>query len=168
LFDRLSEFHSEQTSLAAYRTLRQICVDETSRGLFIQQGGLKMCTEAACDDSKLVNSLHSIYFLSEIKVILLKLRQKTIRQEAAHAIAKSLITTNPHLLSDSLRLSSIRPLLYLCQYVSVFKFVFCIRDSVLSETVAPMIYSDLNRCWRLLMWCRVGTMSRINLFMKSE
>lgn len=57
LIYRLAEFHSEQTSLAASRTLRQVCVDEQSRGLFIQQGCLKFCLDVASNESKLVSSI---------------------------------------------------------------------------------------------------------------
>lgn len=41
--------------------------------------------------------------------------KKKTKIAAAHAIAKSLVTTNPNVLSEHLRLSSFGPLLYLCK-----------------------------------------------------
>lgn len=76
-------------------SLRQICADERSRGAFIQEGGFKTCCETNTKDSE----------------------SPTARREAAHAVAKSLVTTNPHVLSEHQRLGAIRPLLYLCKYV---------------------------------------------------
>ncbi len=43
--------------------------------------------------------------------------QKPARREAAHAIAKTLVTTNPTILSEHLRLAVFRPLLFLCKDV---------------------------------------------------
>jgi hypothetical protein len=42
-------------------------------------------------------------------------KQKTTRLEAAHAVAKTLVTTNPNLLSEHQRLGCIKPLLLLCK-----------------------------------------------------
>jgi hypothetical protein len=42
-------------------------------------------------------------------------QQKSTRREAAHAIAKTLVTTNPHILSEHLRLGVMRPLIFLCR-----------------------------------------------------
>lgn len=84
---------SSKTKETAARTLRQICVDESSRGLMIQQGGLKACCDVANDEGN----------------------NKTIRLEAAHAVAKVLVTTNPTIISEHLRLGTIRPLLYLAK-----------------------------------------------------
>ena len=41
--------------------------------------------------------------------------QKAVRLEAAHAVAKMLITTNPNLLSEHQRLGSIKPLIAICK-----------------------------------------------------
>lgn len=41
--------------------------------------------------------------------------QKSIRLEAAHAVSKMLVTTNPNLLSEHQRLGSIKPLIALCK-----------------------------------------------------
>lgn len=76
-------------------SLRQICSDERSRGAFIQEGGFKICCEANTKDSE----------------------SPATKREAAHAVAKSLVTTNPHVLSEHQRLGAMRPLLYLCKYV---------------------------------------------------
>jgi hypothetical protein len=43
--------------------------------------------------------------------------QRTTRREAAHAIAKTLVTTNPHILSEHLRLGVMHPLIFLCREV---------------------------------------------------
>jgi hypothetical protein len=56
---RMANFTSEQTSCTAVRTLRQICVDESSRGLFIQQGGLKTCVEIANSELKSVSHVYN-------------------------------------------------------------------------------------------------------------
>lgn len=79
---------------------RQLCVDEQSRGSFIQEGGFKVCSEISVKDSE----------------------TSTARMEAAHAIAKSLVTTNPHIINEHQRLGAIRPLLFLCKYVFIFHF----------------------------------------------
>ena len=42
---------------------------------------------------------------------------KELRREAAHAVAKVLITTNPTLLSEHARSGAIKPLLLLCREV---------------------------------------------------
>lgn len=60
-----------------------------------QQGGLKACCEAANDE----------------------LNIKSIRLEAGHAAAKTLVTTNPTILSEHVRLGTIRPLLYIAKDV---------------------------------------------------
>lgn len=79
----------------ATKSLRQICVNENVRGSVIQQGAFH-----ACLDLSLTTSIPA-----------------NIRREAAHVIAKTLVTTNPHLLSESLRYSSIRSLIHLCKDV---------------------------------------------------
>ncbi len=84
---------SSQTREAAARTLRQICVDETSRGLMLQQGGFKACCSAAVDEDIL----------------------KPTRLECGHAVAKTLVTTNPHLLTEHMRLGAIKPLVMICR-----------------------------------------------------
>jgi hypothetical protein len=88
---------SDQTVEAAARALRQICVEESVRGLIIQQGGLKACCQVAMDD--------------------VRAAPKSARLEAAHAVAKTLVTTNPHLLSEHQRLGAVQPLLMLCKDV---------------------------------------------------
>lgn len=84
---------STKTKEMAAKAFRQICVDDSSRGLMIQQGGLKACCEATNDD----------------------LNSKAIRLEAGHAIAKTLVTTNPTILSEHVRLGTIRPLLFVAK-----------------------------------------------------
>ncbi len=86
---------SAQTVEATARALRQICVEESIRGLFVQLGGLKACTTVSVDDSIV----------------------KSTRRESSHAIAKALVTTNPSLLSEHVRLGAITPLLLLCRDV---------------------------------------------------
>lgn len=86
---------SNQAREAAARALRQICVDEKSgaRGLMIQHGGLKACISVALEADC----------------------PKNIRIDCAHALAKALVTTNPHLLPDHARLGAIPALIYLCR-----------------------------------------------------
>eukprot|EP01035_Chromulina_nebulosa_P018083 gene18083-23731_t len=86
---------SPQTRECAAASLCQIVVEESIRGNAIQQGVLKACSSAATDETY----------------------KKTTRQYAAHTIAKVLVTTNPNVLSDYLRINSIAPLLFLCQDV---------------------------------------------------
>eukprot|EP01039_Chlorochromonas_danica_P003633 gene3633-3978_t len=95
--------------------IRLICVDEQSRGVFIQQGGLKLCCSIANDTNC----------------------EKTTRLEAGHAVAKALVTTNPHLLSEPLRLSSFRPLLLLCREVDA---------SLLQQFEALLALTNLLSC----------------------
>lgn len=47
---RLMSHDSKQTKEAACRALRQICVEESIRGLVVQQGGLKACVTIATDE----------------------------------------------------------------------------------------------------------------------
>ena len=75
------------------RALRQMCVCEVVRGAFVQQGGLRACSSVAVDANAVM----------------------TTRLEAAHAIAKTLVTTNPHVLSVHLRVGTVAPLLLLCR-----------------------------------------------------
>lgn len=91
----LLNHQSAKVKEAAARALRQMCVVESIRGQVIQEGALKHCCEVAVDDTL----------------------EKNIRREAAHVIAKTLVTTNPNILSEHLRLSTIRPLLFLCKDV---------------------------------------------------
>ena len=86
---------SAKTKETAARAFRQICVEESSRGFMVQQGGLKACCEAANDE----------------------FNTKSIRLEAGHAVAKTLVTTNPTILSEHVRLGAIRPLLYIAKDV---------------------------------------------------
>ena len=110
-------------------SLRQICGDERSRGAFIQEGGFKICCEANTKDSE----------------------SPTARREAAHAVAKSLVTTNPHVLSEHQRLGAMRPLLYLCKYVlngghSLRASVVDIRCLWNTGNPAHLSSSNLKRC----------------------
>ncbi len=84
---------SNQTKEAAARTLRQICVDESSRGLMLQQGGFKACCNVAIDEEV----------------------QKATRMECGHAVSKTLVTSNPTLLTEHMRLGAIRPLVMMCR-----------------------------------------------------
>jgi len=86
---------SPQTIEAAAKALKQVCVEESVRGIVIQQGGLKACCQVAMNESV----------------------ARTSRREAAHAVAKTLVTTNPNLLSEHQRLGAVQPLLYLCREV---------------------------------------------------
>eukprot|EP01041_Mallomonas_annulata_P007218 gene7218-14717_t len=72
---------SKKTKSEAVRALRQICVEQSVRGMMVQQGGLKACCTLADDDTC----------------------ETAVRREAAHAIAKTLVTTNPSSLSEHLR-----------------------------------------------------------------
>ena len=84
---------STQTKEAASRALRQMCVEDSIRGQFVQLGGLKSCTAIAVDEET----------------------PKPTRRECAHAIAKALVTTNPTMLTEHVRLGCIAPLLMLCR-----------------------------------------------------
>jgi hypothetical protein len=97
---------SKQTKEAACRTLRQICVEESIRGLVVQQGGLKACVAIATDEDCEVSPLLCCSSPAP---------QKSTRREAAHAIAKTLVTTNPNILSEHVRLGVMRPLIFLCR-----------------------------------------------------
>ncbi len=90
---KLVQDSSPQTRETAARALRQICSDDrgTARGLMAQQGGLKACASAALDEEA----------------------QATMRREAAHAVAKTLVTMNPTLLSEHSRLGALSALSYL-------------------------------------------------------
>ena len=97
----LVKYLSEGSALtreAAARAMRQMCVEPSIRGAVVQQGGLKACCTIATADT-----------ISDPEV------KKTTRLEAAHAVAKTLVTTNPHLLSEHQRLGAIKPLLMLCR-----------------------------------------------------
>ena len=92
---RLLSHESKQTKAFAARALRQICIEESVRGQMSQQGGLKSCSTVATDEDC----------------------EKETRREAAHAIAKALVTTNPNILTEHLRLGCIKPLIFLCKDV---------------------------------------------------
>ena len=62
------------------------------------------------------------------------------RREAAHAAAKILVTTNPTLLSEPLRLSAVGPLLLLCRDVdatNLQQFEACLALTNLTSVGAP-------------------------------
>jgi len=88
-----SKYASEETRKCCFVTMRQVAVEEIVRGPFIQQGGFTSCLEHANKEYE-----HSL-----------------TRREAAHAISKILVTTNPIMLSEHLRMSSIRSLVHLCR-----------------------------------------------------
>lgn len=48
---RFLQLGSDQTKEASAKTFRQLCVEESARGLMVQQGGLKACCAAAVDDN---------------------------------------------------------------------------------------------------------------------
>jgi len=86
----------------ACRTLRQICVVEgVTRGSMIQQGGLNVCNQVAGTSSA--------------QTATEKASDNLVRREAAHAVAKTLVTTNPISLKDNQRISSIHSLVVLCK-----------------------------------------------------
>lgn len=90
---RLLQHASTQTKLTSATALRQMNVEPAVRGLYIQQGGLKVCHDLVVNDDE----------------------DRAVRREAAHAMAKSLVTTNPMMLSEHLRLSALKPLIFLCR-----------------------------------------------------
>lgn len=112
---RLLTQDSKQTKEYAARTLRQICVEESVRGQMGQQGGLKACTAVATDEDC----------------------EKSIRREASHAIAKALVTTNPTILSEHLRLGCVKPLVFLCRDVD---------STNLQQFEALMALTNLTSC----------------------
>ena len=106
---RLLSFGSTQTRDTAARALRQICIEESVRGQFIQQGALRTCSDvissekssSSKDDAKETSGLLS----------------PEARRESAHAIAKALVTTNPSLLAEHMRVGAIQPLVGLAKDV---------------------------------------------------
>ena len=90
---RLLGHASTQTKLTSARALCQMNVENSVRGLFIQQGGLKACHDVVVNENE----------------------DRGVRRQAAHAMAKSLVTTNPMMLSEHLRLSAMKPLIFLCR-----------------------------------------------------
>jgi hypothetical protein len=111
---RILKDGSYQAKHLSAKALRQICVDHTVRGIFTQCGGLKLCANISCDSSAEVLPIIFLCFAFIFD------RQISIRVETAHAVAKALVTTNPNLLTDHMRLGSIRALLFLCRYVAIF------------------------------------------------
>jgi len=89
---RLAEGASDNTKELISMALRQIATEPSVRGSIIQQGGYKLC----------------LNFVSETKSSL-----KCIRN-ATWGIAKTLITTNPGVLTASQRMGCISALLRLC------------------------------------------------------
>lgn len=88
----------------------------------VQQGGLKACSSAAVDeDGYSVRYIHSypicalIVCMYCMYLCIYVCMQKTCRLECAHAVAKTLVTTNPNVLSEHLKLGAIKPLLFLCK-----------------------------------------------------
>ena len=102
---RLLQSGSSKTKETAARALRQICAEATARGLFIQEGAMKAC----CDVMHKATSKDK----SEGEAIV----SADGRREAAHAVAKALISTDPRLLTAHQRLGVIAPLLGLCKDV---------------------------------------------------
>jgi hypothetical protein len=83
---------SAQTREKAAEALAQMCVEETCRGAMTQQGALKACQSVGVD---------------------MDIAAPT-RRQAAHCVAKILVTTNPMLLTEHQRMGAIRALLLLC------------------------------------------------------
>ena len=92
---RLLAKGSARAKESAARALRQICVEDSARGLVVQHGGLKACCSVAMEEAT----------------------ARDCRREAAHAVAKTLVTTNPNMLSEHARVGAIPPLLMLCKDV---------------------------------------------------
>lgn len=124
--NRLMGSGSTKTKETCARALRQICVETSSRGIFIQEGGLKSCCDliaTASSPSASTSSSSSPHSSSKDHQAETaaaeggSLTSSEARREAAHAIAKSLVTTNPSLLSAHQRLGVIHPLLDLCRDV---------------------------------------------------
>ena len=90
---RLLHDGSPQTKETSARALSQIMIEESIRGLAIQQGIIKACCE----------------------VVAVEENHKKTKIFAAHAIAKILVTTNPNMISQHLRVNCIGPLLLLCR-----------------------------------------------------
>ncbi len=100
---------SMKTKELSARSLRQICVEESARGIFIQQGGLKACfgiCSSYAPSSEKVSKNSSESAEDNTNMV--------TKREAAHAIAKTLVTTDPNLLQAHMRLGSIEPLIALC------------------------------------------------------
>jgi protein unc-45 len=113
---RLMSAGSTKTKETSARALRQICVEQSSRGMFIQEGGLKACCAVAT--SKDVGSkVGDVASSDDGNGSGGGVASADARREAAHAIAKSLVTTDPRLLSAHQRLGVIQPLLVLCRDV---------------------------------------------------
>ncbi len=110
---RLLTFGSSQTRDYASRALRQMCVEESVRGLFIQQGALKAC----CDIIAAHNTSSNNAAAAKTENGNNAPPTAVTRREAAHAVAKALVTTNPTLLQEHARLGTIQPLLYLAKDV---------------------------------------------------
>lgn len=91
----MGDSESLKAKETAARALRQLCTELSARGPVIQQGGLTACYKLVGDD----------------------LCEKAARLEAAHVVAKTLITTNPAALPDHVRLGAIQPLLFACRHV---------------------------------------------------
>ena len=89
----LQEDSSSQAKECCSRALAQMLIEESIRGLAIQNGLIKIC----------------------VPLIKNELIAKKTRIQLAHAIAKSLVTTNPNLLTEHLRVSCFSALLFLCK-----------------------------------------------------
>ena len=146
---RFLQSGSEQTKEASARTLRQICVEESARGLMVRLCTctcmylrlysnvyvcMYVCVRFSRAGSRLalrrpltktatrydtymhtylsyMPSNYSLY----VCTVCMYVRQKACRLECAHAVAKTLVTTNPNVLSEHLKLGAIKPLLLLCK-----------------------------------------------------
>ncbi len=100
---RLLQSGSSKTKETAARALRQVCAEPTARGLFIQEGAMKAC----CDVMYRAASKEKCEGEPSVSA--------EGRREAAHAVAKALISTDPRLLAAHQRLGVIAPLLALCK-----------------------------------------------------
>ena len=100
---------SYETALLCCKALRQICSVVGIRGYAVQNGVIKACLSVAgLSDKKPTNS-ESLVKSYELVC--------TLKREAIHTIAKILVTTNPQVLSDHLRVSSMTSLLWLARDV---------------------------------------------------
>lgn len=89
---KLSEGASEATKEQIALGLRQIAIEPSVRGSIIQQGGYRACIEMAMSPAS----------------------STKCTRDSAWCLARSLVTTNPGVLTASQRMSCIAPLLRLC------------------------------------------------------
>jgi len=93
---------SKNTAEKLAETFANLAKDADLRGTLIQQGGFKACVALASADNTQTDAC---------------------RTNAAHALAKILVTTNPNTLTDAQALSAVRPLLWVCRQFGAFELV---------------------------------------------